>query len=63
MEIPGNTPFGSSREPRLWSVAPFPQEFLLIIWSLGQDSGEKQDRPVLGPVEAQSSERPIGPCN
>lgn len=25
---------GSFPEPRLWSVTPFPQEFLLIIWSL-----------------------------
>jgi len=27
------------------------------------DSGARQDRPVLGPVEAQSTESPIGPCN
>jgi hypothetical protein len=32
----GNTPFGSSQEPWLWSVTPFPQEFSLIIWWLAQ---------------------------
>lgn len=30
----GNTPFGSSRGPRLWSVTPFPQELRLVIWLL-----------------------------
>jgi len=30
----GNTPFGSTWEPTLWSVTPFPQELRLVIWLL-----------------------------
>jgi hypothetical protein len=38
----GNTPFGSLLEPQLWSVTPFPQYFLLTIWSLAQSSPQRK---------------------
>jgi hypothetical protein len=45
----GNTAFGSSWEPMLWSVTPFPQELLLIIWSLAQEKRAQEHRFPMGP--------------